>query len=53
MLIGCGLICKRALRCTLALLLLHMTGTSIALGQAPSLFFLNSKPLMLTIGNLW
>ena len=49
MLIGCGLICKRALRCTLALLLLHMTGTLIALGQAPSLFFLKSNPLLLTM----
>jgi len=49
MLIGCGLICKRALRCALALLLLHMTGTLIALGQAPSLFFLKSNPLLLTM----
>ena len=49
MLIGYGLICKRALRCALALLLLHMTGILIALGQAPSLFFLKSKPLMLTM----
>jgi putative oxidoreductase len=48
-LIGCGLICKRALRSTLVLLLLHMTGTLIALGQAPSLFFLKGNPLLLTM----
>lgn len=48
-LIGCGLIGKRALRCTLGSLLLHLTGTLITLWQAPALFFLNSNPFLLTM----
>jgi uncharacterized membrane protein YkgB len=46
--IGCGLIFKRALRCTLLLLCMHLMGTFIALLQAPSLFFMNNNPLLLT-----
>ena len=46
--IGCGLIFKRALRVTLVLLCIHLTGTFIALLQAPSLFFLHNNPLWLT-----
>ena len=46
--IGCGLIFKRALRLTLALLCLHLMGTFIAMLQAPSLFFIHNNPLWLT-----
>ena len=47
--IGCGLITKRALRCTLLLLCFHLTGTFISLLFAPSLFFLHGSPLWLTV----
>jgi len=47
--IGCGLIFKRALRFTLALMLLHLAGTFFALLQAPSLFFSHNNPLYLTM----
>jgi putative oxidoreductase len=46
--IGCGLIFKRVLRFTLVLLLLHLTGTFMAIVQSPSLFFLHDNPLWLT-----
>jgi uncharacterized membrane protein YkgB len=46
--IGCGLIFRRALRCTLLLLCMHLMGTFIALLQAPPLFFFNNNPLLLT-----
>jgi putative oxidoreductase len=47
-LIGVGLMVKRALRCTLGLLCLHLTGTFIALALAPALFFHDGNPLWLT-----
>ena len=47
-LVGVGLLVKRVLRCTLALLWLHMTGTFMALLLAPSLFFHHGNPLLLT-----
>ncbi|OLE50903.1 MAG: hypothetical protein AUG51_25720 [Acidobacteria bacterium 13_1_20CM_3_53_8] len=47
--IGGGLIMKRALRCTLVLLCFHLTGTFISLLFAPSLFFLHGSPLWLTV----
>ena len=46
--VGCGLIMKRALRCTLVLLCLHLTGTFISLLLAPGLFFQHGSPLWLT-----
>ena len=48
-LIGCGLIMKRALRCTLVLLCLHLLGTFTSLLLAPSLFFQHGSPLWLTV----
>ena len=48
-LVGVGLLVKRALRCTLALLWLHMTGTFVALLLAPALFFHHGNPLWLTV----
>jgi uncharacterized membrane protein YkgB len=47
-LVGVGLLAKRALRCTLALLWLHMAGTFVALLLAPALFFHHGNPLWLT-----
>jgi uncharacterized membrane protein YphA (DoxX/SURF4 family) len=47
--IGCGLILKRALRFTLALMVLHLAGTFFALLQVPSLFFSHNNPLYLTM----
>lgn len=48
-LIGCGLITKRALRVTLVLLCFHLTGTFTSLLLAPSLFFHDGSPLWLTV----
>jgi uncharacterized membrane protein YkgB len=48
LLVGSGLIFRRALRRTLVLLCLHLTGTFVACCLAPQLFFLNSNPLLLT-----
>jgi putative oxidoreductase len=48
-LVGLGLLAKRSLRCTLALLWLHMTGTFVALLLAPALFFHHGNPLWLTV----
>jgi uncharacterized membrane protein YkgB len=48
-LVGVGLIAKRALRCTLGLLCMHLTGTFIALWLAPALFFHHGNPLWLTV----
>src|ERR1043166_10083598 len=48
-LVGVGLLVKRALRCTLGLLWLHMTGTFVALLLAPALFFHHGNPLWLTV----
>ena len=47
--VGVGLLVRRALRCTLALLWLHMAGTFVALLLAPSLFFHHGNPLWLTV----
>lgn len=47
-LIGIGLILRRALRCTLVLLCLHLTGTFVALYLAPTRFFSHGIPLLLT-----
>jgi uncharacterized membrane protein YkgB len=47
-LVGVGLLVKRALRCTLGLLCLHLTGTFVALALAPALFFHYGNPLWLT-----
>jgi putative oxidoreductase len=48
-LIGTGLILKRALRCTLILLCIHLAGTFLALCLAPRQFFLHGLPLLLTV----
>ncbi len=48
LLVGSGLIFRRALRRTLLLLCLHLIGTFVAACLAPQLFFLNSNPLLLT-----
>jgi putative oxidoreductase len=47
-LIGTGLIFKRALRFILILLCVHLTGTFVALCLAPTRFFLHGIPLLLT-----
>lgn len=47
--IGLGLIGKFALRATLALLWLQMSGTFVALVLAPDIFFLHGNPLLLTL----
>ena len=47
-LIGIGMISKRALRCTLILMCVHLTGTFAALCLAPSHFFLQRIPFVLT-----
>ena|SRR2546422_946916 len=46
--VGSGLIFKRALRATLVLLCLHLVGTFATLWLAPPLFFLHGNPLLLT-----
>ena len=48
-LVGLGLTFKRALRCTVALLCMHMAGTFFALLLAPVLFFENGNLLRLTV----
>ena len=47
--VGVGLLMKCVLRCTLALLWLHMTGTFVALLLAPAFFFHHGNPLWLTV----
>lgn len=47
-LIGIGLIFKRALRFVLILMCVHLTGTFVALYLAPTRFFLHGIPLLLT-----
>ncbi len=47
-LIGTGLLFKRALRCALALLCLHLVGTFLALAMSPLLFFRDGNLLRLT-----
>lgn len=48
-LIGVGLISKKCLRTTLALLWLQMAGTFVSVFLAPSLFFLYGNPFLLTV----
>jgi uncharacterized membrane protein YkgB len=48
MLIGIGLTIKRALRCALILMCIHLTGTFLAVYLAPQLFFLKGTPFLLT-----
>jgi putative oxidoreductase len=48
MLIGSCLILKRALRCALTLMCVHLIGTFLALYLAPGLFFLKGTPFLLT-----
>ena len=49
MLIGIGIILKRALRCVLVLLGLHLVGTFVALWLNPQNFFVQGFPLCLTV----
>jgi putative oxidoreductase len=48
-LIGAALASKRALRCALGLLCLHLAGTFLALVFAPALFFQDGNLLRLTV----
>ena len=48
MLIGIGIILKRALRCVLILLCVHLVGTFTAMWLKPSLFFVQGLPFCLT-----
>lgn len=47
--VGVGLMLKRAMRCTLGLLWLHLSGTFVALLLAPAYFFHHNNPLWLTV----
>lgn len=47
-LIGIGIMLKRALRCVLVLLGIHLAGTFVALGLNPHDFFVHGFPLFLT-----
>jgi|SRR5215208_3668955 len=49
MLIGIGIILKRALRCVLILLCVHLVGTFTAMWLKPSLFFVQGFPFCLTV----
>ena len=49
MLIGIGIIMKRALRCVLVLLGVHLIGTFVALLLNPQHFFVQGFPLFLTV----
>jgi uncharacterized membrane protein YkgB len=46
--IGIGIILKRALRCVLILLCVHLVGTFTAMWLKPSLFFVQGLPFCLT-----
>jgi uncharacterized membrane protein YkgB len=48
MLVGIGIILKRALRCVLILLGIHLAGTFVALWFNPPHFFVQGFPLFLT-----
>ena len=48
MLIGIGIIFRRALRCVLILLCTHLVGTFVALGLNPYHFFVQGVPFCLT-----
>jgi putative oxidoreductase len=47
-LIGLGIVLKRALRCVLVLLCVHLLGTFVALVLNPHVFFIQGLPLFLT-----
>ena len=49
MVIGVGIILKRALRCVLILLGLHLIGTFTAIWFNPSIFFVQGVPFCLTV----
>ena len=49
MVIGVGIIFKRALRCVLILLGLHLIGTFTAIWFNPSIFFVQGVPFCLTV----
>ena len=49
MLIGIGIIVKRALRCVLVLLCVHLVGTFTAIWFKPSIFFVQGFPFCLTV----
>jgi uncharacterized membrane protein YphA (DoxX/SURF4 family) len=49
MVIGIGIILKRALRCVLILLGIHLIGTFTAIWFNPSLFFVQGVPFCLTV----
>jgi uncharacterized membrane protein YkgB len=48
MLVGIGIIVRRALRCVLILLSMHLAGTFVALWFNPQHFFVQGFPLFLT-----
>jgi len=48
MAIGIGIILKRALRCVLILLAIHLTGTFTAIWFNPAVFFVRGIPFCLT-----
>lgn len=49
MAIGVGIILKRALRCVLIMLGIHLVGTFTAIWFNPSIFFVRGVPLCLTV----
>lgn len=49
MVIGIGIILKRALRCVLILLGIHLIGTFTAIGFNPGIFFVRGIPFCLTV----
>lgn len=49
MIIGLGIILKRALRCVLILLGIHLVGTFTAIWFRPSIFFVQGVPFCLTV----
>ena len=49
MLIGIGIIFKRALRCVLILVTIHLVGTFTAIWFKPGLFFVQGVPFCLTV----
>ena len=49
MVIGVGIIFKRALRCVLILMGIHLIGTFSAIWFNPSIFFVQGVPFCLTV----
>lgn len=49
MVIGMGIILKRALRCVLILMVVHLIGTFTAIWFNPSIFFVRGVPFCLTV----